>query len=247
MNAIRTTAATICILNFGLTSTVAKEDVAALIDQLGAWNKDKAKKASDELAAMGEQVVPELIEALKSKSRRQRRFAARTLRQIGQDAAEAIPALCASLEYSDALTREYTVEALGKMANQADQVMPVLRQATKDSNQSVREHAQAAIVHLTKLLNSQEQGESTQRPATTAANPKTAAQSIDNNEVSRSELSRSNDTDAKNNVAVLGAYSLEDTRHSGRRKLMMSIRYALFACVIAGFFTLLYVYRENNR
>ena len=106
------------ILNLALVSTAVGDVTATLIQQLGSWSKNKAKKASDELAAMGSEVVPELIEALNGKGRRQRRFTARTLRQIGQDEADAIPALCRSLEAPDALTREYAVEALGKMSNQ---------------------------------------------------------------------------------------------------------------------------------
>ena len=126
---------------------------------------------------------------MSSKSRRRGRFAARTLRQIGPDAAEAIPALFESLKDPDALTREYAVEALGKMVNQADQVMPVLRQATNDSDQGVREHAQAAIAHLTTLLKSKEQAESTQQPAVTTVVQKAAPQISDNNDVSKSEPS----------------------------------------------------------
>ena len=241
MNALRTIVAAISILSFGLASAAAKENVAALIDQLGAWNKEKAKKASDELAAMGRQVVPELIEALNDGGRRQQRFAARSLRQIGQEAADAIPALIASLEYSDDLTREYAVEALGKMVNQADRVMPVLKKATNDSNQSVREHARASIVSLTELLNSKEPGDSTRQPAVNTVSPKAAAQSMDRNEVTKSKPPRSKDNDSKNNAAALGTVS------SAKEKLMILIRYGLFLCVIAGFFTLLYVYRENNR
>jgi HEAT repeat protein len=236
MNAMRTIVAIIGILNVGRTDTVAKEDVASLIDQLGAWNKDEAKKASEELAAMGREAVPELIEALNDGGRRQRRFAARSLRQIGQDAVDAIPALIASLGYSDDLTREYAVEALGKMVNETERVMPVLRQATKDSNQSVREHARASISHLTELLASRDQSNSSRQPASSVS-PKAAPQSRIKTEVSKSDSARSSDVD---NAAVLGAAS------SGKEKLMILIRCALFACIIAGFFTLLYVYRENN-
>ncbi len=232
VNVKRTIMVAICILHLGLAAATAQQDVASLVDQLGAWNKDKAKKASEELAAMGRKVVPELVEALHDGDYRRQRFAARSLRQIGQDAADAIPALIAALEYSDELTREYAVEALGKMANQADQVMPVLRKATKDDNRSVREHARASIAHLTGLLKSQEQGGPAQRPP--------AARNTNNNGVSKTEPPQSNVNDAENDTAALGSVS------SAKQNLMTPIRCALFACLIAGFFTILYVYRGNN-
>ena len=148
MREVQKTVVAMGILNLCLVFAVLGEDTASLVKQLGSWNKDKAKKASDELTAMGAKVVPELIEALNAGGRRQRRFAARTLRQIGQEAADAIPALSRCLEDSDALTREYAIEALGKMANQADRVMPVLTKATADVDRNVREQARVAIARL---------------------------------------------------------------------------------------------------
>jgi len=217
------------ILNLGLVSTVVGDDTATLIQQLGSWSKNKAKKASDELAAMGSKVVPELIEALNGKGRRQRRFAARTLRQVGQDAADAIPALSKALEDSDALTREYAVEALGKMVKEADQVIPVLTEARKDRDRNVREQARAAIVRLTELRKLQGQADSAdnESPVATTQGPGTK------------------DTELGNSAASLGEYPPRDGGYSGKQILMVSMRCALFACIIAGFFALLHVYRED--
>lgn len=129
------------VLNFSAFAA----NIPSLITDLGDWNKDKATKASEQLALIGKPAVPELIKALSSKRTHQRRYAARALRQIGQDAADAIPALTKSLKDSDDRTREYAVQALGKMVEHRNLVMPQLQKATKDANRDVREAAKLAI------------------------------------------------------------------------------------------------------
>ena len=244
MNVIPKTVVTIAILCSGLTSAALGNDVASLIEQLGDWNKNKAKKASDELAAMGEPVVPELIKALNSKDRRRGRFAARTLRQIGQDAADAIPALSRSLNDPDALTREYAIEALGKMVDQADRVIPVLKEATNDRDKDVRDQARLAIVRLTEMIKSQEQGGPTQQSLAAAPSTRTTTQSTDTVDVAQPEPLQLNGTDVKNSSAAHGAHSRQKWGYWGEHRLMVLIRCALLAFVIAGFFSLLYLYRE---
>ncbi len=246
MKVIQRTIVAVGVLNLGLASAAIGQDVAALIEQLGSWSKNKAKKASDELSVMGAKVVPELIEALDGKKRRQRRFAARSLRQIGQDAADAIPALSKALNDSDALTREYAVEALGKMVNHADQVIPILTRATKDSDQEVREQAQAAIANLTELSRSQVQVESAQPRSDAGQSPTTAAQGAGTEDTARPEPSQSTDTDTDNGARAPSTYSPVSGGYSGGRGLMALIRCALLACVIAGFFAILYIYREQS-
>ncbi|MEA3227078.1 MAG: HEAT repeat domain-containing protein [Planctomycetota bacterium] len=244
MNAIQRIVAAIGILNLGFTSTVIGGDVAALIEQLGAWNKNQAKKASDELAAMGKPVVSEVANALSGKGRRRGRFAARTLRQIGQDAADAIPALSKSLNAPDALTREYAVEALAKMVKQADQVIPVLQEAMNDGSEDLREKARLAIIQLTESLESQGQVESTRQLATETHSTETAAQNKDTTKVVQHELLRSNSANTSGGSVVLGADSPGKKGHFGKLSLMMFIRSALLTFVVAGFFLLLYVCRE---
>ncbi|MHC4326937.1 MAG: HEAT repeat domain-containing protein [Planctomycetota bacterium] len=244
MNVIPKTVVTIAILCSGLTSAAFGDDIASLIEQLGDRNKNKAKKASDELAAMGEPAVPELIKALSSKDRRRGRFAARALRQIGQDAADAIPVLSESLKDSDALTREYAIEALGKMVDQADRVIPVLTEATNDRDKDVRDQAKIAIVRLTEMIKSKEQGGPTQQPLATASSPKVATQSTGTTDVIQSEPLQPNGTDVNHSSAAPGAHSPQKWGYLGEHRLMVLIRCALLASVVAGFFSLLYLYRE---
>jgi len=244
MNVIPKTVVTIAILCSGLASAAFGDDIASLIEQLGDWNKNKAKKASDELAAMGEPVVPELIKALNSKDRRRGRFAARALRQIGQDAADAVPALSESLKDPDALTREYAIEALGTMVNQADQVIPVLTEAMNDRDKDVGDKARLVIAQLAELIKYQEQRGSTQQSLAAASSPKVATQSTGTTDVAQSEPLQPNGTDVNHSSAAPGAHSPQEWGYFEKHKLMVLIRCVLLASVMAGFFSLLYLYRE---
>ena len=140
--------AIISILIIALNLSAFASDIPSLIKELGDQNKDKAKRASEELGLMGKPAVSELIKALSSKITNQRRYAARALRKIGQDAADAIPALSRSLGDSDSETRIYAVEALGNMIQQAEEVIPLLQKATRDEHKGVREAVEAAIKKL---------------------------------------------------------------------------------------------------
>jgi len=139
-------------LSISINSLTFASDISSLIKDLGDWNKDKAKEASEELAMIGKPAIPGLIKALSSKSRNRRRYATRALRQIGQDASEAIPALAKMLDDSDDNTREYAVEALGNMTQQVDKVMPILKKARKDNDKDVRKEAKRAIEKLKSKL-----------------------------------------------------------------------------------------------
>jgi HEAT repeat protein len=227
MNITRRIVVAIGLVFVGLAGAAQADDVASLIKQLGSWSTDKAKKASDELAAMGKPVVPEVAKALRSRSRRRGRFAARALRQIGPDAAGAIPALSESLKDSDALTREYAVEALGKMAAQAERVIGILQQVSDDRDKDVREQARLAIARLTESLKLREQGESAPHaPVETAAQPNIA--------------------NAGDSPAVLAASSAKKETPPGKLTPIVVIRFALIAFVVVGFFSLLYVNREHS-
>ncbi|MHC4355212.1 MAG: glycosyltransferase family 39 protein [Planctomycetota bacterium] len=231
---------TVGVLCFGLAPVVRGNDVASLIKQLSARNNDRAKRASDELAAMGESVVPELAKALESGNHRRRRFAARALRQIGQDAADAIPALSKSLKDTDVLTREYAVEALGTMVKQAEQVIPVLRQVAEDDDNNVREKAKLAIARLTGYIRSQ--GKSVEQPAVVDVSPRTAGQSEDTAELIQSGTSQPTGTGSS--LAVSGANSPGQKMYFRQSGLMVLIRCSLLAIIVIGFFALLYICRK---
>ena len=224
---------------------VGADDVASLIKQLGAWSNNKAKKASDELTAMGKPVVPEVTKALSSRSRRRGRFAARTLRQIGPDAADAIPALFESLKDTDALTREYAVEALAAMVRQADRVIPVLQQVTSDPDEDVREQARLAIVRLTESLKSRDRTESAPQPPAETPSAETAAQSGGAADAVRQAASQPNSADVSNSSAVLAARRPEKEGLFAKLRPIIFMRFALIAFIVVGFFSLLYFYREH--
>ena len=233
------------IVFLGPTLTLQADDVPSLIKQFNSWSTDKAKKASDELAAMGKPVVPEVAKALSSKSRRRGRFAARTLRQIGQDAADAIPALSESLKDSDALTREYSVEALAKMLRQADRLIPLLQEMTDDEDEDVRAQAKLAVVRLTEALKSRDQAESAQQPATEAPTTLAAAQNSAVANPVQHEPSQPSGADAGDSSVTQGIISPTEKSYSVKLSPMLLIRCALFMFVPVGFFSLLYFYREH--
>lgn len=222
------------ILSLGLFSTANGEDVNALIDQLGSWRKSKCIEASNKLIAMGKPVVPEVAKVLNKKGRWQGRFAARTLRDIGQDASEAIPELFKALDDSDELTRVYAVEALATMAKQADQVIPVLQMVAETKDYDLSEKARLAIEQLVELSKSQSRAESFRQ---------TTAQGKDTTSVVSKEPLPSDSSDVEDNPVVSATHS--PTKESFTWPgLLVFIRIALLTFVIGGFFLLLYVYQE---
>ncbi|MHC4434121.1 MAG: HEAT repeat domain-containing protein [Planctomycetota bacterium] len=214
----------------GLVSPVQADEVASLIKQLGAWSNDKAKEASDKLAAMGKPVVLEVAKALSSKSRRRGRFAARTLRQMGPDASDAIPALLESLKDTDALTREYAVEALAKMVGQAEQIISALHGVIDDQDEDVRRQAKLAIARLTEALKSPGTIEPAPQPSPESPSTDTAARPIS--------------PDSGKSPAAIAAAPSERESVLDELTAIVVVRVALIALVPLGFFLLLYFYRE---
>lgn len=230
---------TVGILSLVFVSSAMGEDVEELIDQLGSLSKDKAKEASNKLAAIGRPVVPEVAKALRSRNRHRRRFAARALREIGQDADNAIPALFESLDDSDALTREYAVEALAKMTKQANQVLPMLKEAMENGDKDLREQAGLAIIQLTKSLESQGRAESDEQRVAGSDSAETAINSKDMNSTVQQERSQSDSSNVNTDSDVNPSTKREFTWPAP----ILLIRAALLTFVLGGFFMLLYVYR----
>jgi HEAT repeat protein len=148
--------ATILAVLFCLCSIGFSSEIDALIKDLG--NKDKAKNASVELAKIGKPAVPALIKALGENDKYTKRYAARALREMGEDASDSIPALSKAIKDSDSQTREYAVESLGNMVNEAEQVIPVLKKATKDSDNDVKKKAKEALKKLQSSSSEQTDG-----------------------------------------------------------------------------------------
>jgi len=243
MNTRRSRVLLISMVFCGLAFAVRADKIQSLIKQLSSWNTDKAKKASDELAAMGKIVVPEVAKALRSSNRRRGRFAARTLREIGQDAADAIPALSESLKDSDALTREYSVEALGKMLRQADRLIPLLQKMTEDENEDVRAQARLAVLRLTEALESPDQPKSSPQ---SAADTSPAAPAQDPATANPAQHAASQPgANVSNSSGKPEVKSQEKEDFSIKISPMLFIRFALFMFVPVGFFSLLYFYREH--
>ena len=155
---------TVC---FCLNSIGFSSDIASLIKDLG--DKEKAKTASGELAKIGKAAVPALIKVLEGNDKYSKRYAARALRGMGEEASDAIPALSKALNDLDSQTRGYAVEALGNMVNEGDQVIAVLKKAGKDSDSDVKKKATEALKKL--------QSSSSTRTATNgeSANPSTSS------------------------------------------------------------------------
>ena len=137
-------------LSINNISLIFASDISSLIKDLK--DKDSAKDASYELAKIGKPAVPELIKALESRNKYQKRYSARAIREMGQAGSDAIPALKKLLKDWDTQTREYAVEALGNMVQQVDQVIPILKRARKDNNKDVRKKAKKAIEKLRSKL-----------------------------------------------------------------------------------------------
>lgn len=219
------------VLSLVFFATAKGEDVTKLIDQLGSWNKDKAKEASDKLAAIGKSVVPEVAKVVNEKSRRKGRFAVRTLREIGPDAADAIPELIEALDDSDALTREYAVEALAQMGRQADLIIPVLHKVANSKDENLREQARLAI----KQLN-----EYSDRTKTTPQ-----AESIRKDKPSEVQSAlKSPDSTEVADDAILSTTHSSAKKEINWTKPVVLIRIAFLTFVIGGFFLLLHVYQE---
>lgn len=142
----------IFIVTVTSTALIFASDISSLISDLADWNKEKARNASDKLARIGKPAVAHLVVALSSKNTNRKRYGARALREIGQDAADAIPALSKLLGDRDTRTREYAVEALGNMVLQAPQVLPMLEKAKKDRSKNVAEKARLAIEKIKTAL-----------------------------------------------------------------------------------------------
>ena len=138
------------VLSIGISSLTVASDIPSLIKDLK--DKDKAKDASYALAKIGKPAVPELIKALEGNNKNQKRYAARAIREMGQNGSDAIPALEKLLKDRDTGTREYVVEALGNMTQQANQVLPILEEARKDSNKDVNKKAKVAVEKLRNQL-----------------------------------------------------------------------------------------------
>ena len=128
-------------LSFG--SPALANNIETLIKELG--HKSKAKDASKSLAEIGKPTVPALIQALEGKNKYQKRYAARSIREMGQTGSDAILSLEKLLKDRDTQTREYAVEALGNMLLQAEHVLPMLKKATKDKNKDIAEKANRSI------------------------------------------------------------------------------------------------------
>ena len=145
------------VLSIGISSLTVASDIPSLIKDLK--DKDKAKDASYALAKIGKPAVPELIKALEGNNTNQKRYAARAIREMGQNGSDAIPALEKLIKDGDTATREYVVEALGNMTQQANQVLPMLEKAREDSNEDVREKAKSSIEKLKNPEGSSEPNE----------------------------------------------------------------------------------------
>jgi HEAT repeat protein len=93
-------------------------------------------------------MLPPLVAALNDASPVIRAYAAKTLGQLGSDAASAVPALAARLVDGDKSVRRAAIHAVVRLHPPADVVRPLLARAAADADPAVRLEAIAGLMEL---------------------------------------------------------------------------------------------------
>ncbi|MBL7134436.1 MAG: HEAT repeat domain-containing protein [Phycisphaerae bacterium] len=101
--------------------------------------------ASRAVATKGAEVVPAMIEALKSPDWKVRRSASDALAGIGADATKAVAALAEAMKDKNNWVREGAAGALGKMGKAARPAIPLLVVAAGDKDEFLREGVMVAL------------------------------------------------------------------------------------------------------
>lgn len=134
---------------FLLTSSlsISAGYIPSLVEQLK--DKDKAKDVSDRLGLIGEPAIPYLINVIKDGGKYQKRYAVRSLRNMGPKAESAIPILVTLIKDSDSQTREYLVETLSVMTQKPETVLPSLKYISEnDPEKNIKNKAKEAIATI---------------------------------------------------------------------------------------------------
>jgi len=125
-----------------------KEKVKTLIKDLGnSTNMQVANKAISELVAMGEPVVPSLIDEIQDDNATRRKNIAYVLGKIGSS--KAVYPLITLLDDEDYNVRDAAAMALGQIGDK--EALPALKKALeKEKNSKVVKYLEKAIEKLEK-------------------------------------------------------------------------------------------------
>ena len=115
---------------------------AQLAHTLKSDRERAAMRAAYELAALGEEAVPHVLEMLADESEMTRRHAAYALSAIGEPA---VAALKEMLSHADPVARAGAAETLGDIGRVADSALPALIAAMNDPGDEVRRCAADAL------------------------------------------------------------------------------------------------------
>lgn len=138
----------LCLLLATAPGVPDQADLERLVGELKCKDAVREDKAERELAALGAQAVPVLVDALKSGTEGLVGRAARALRKIGEPARDAVPALVARIRASKGRSHDdaEVIEALMRIAPRRNEAVPALRAVLREpaSNPS-RIHAVVAL------------------------------------------------------------------------------------------------------
>ena len=108
----------------------------------------RSQSLMDALVAMGDEAMPQIVEALRTPVAPTRAGAARTLGSLGKSPEGVIPAIEAALDDTDATVRASAAFALGRLGKDAEGAIPRLVQSTRDADPAVRSAALEALTTL---------------------------------------------------------------------------------------------------
>jgi HEAT repeat protein len=129
---------------FPTEADIKEEERAELIQAIRTHSR-KRRNAAAQLATCGSEVVPEVVPLLREEHHETRLTAASILRYMGPRAAEAVRVLMKTLEDSDAMVRAEAVCALARIGHGAAEAVPALVLLLDDSDENVRICAAIAI------------------------------------------------------------------------------------------------------
>jgi HEAT repeat protein len=138
----------LCLLLTTAPAPPDQADLERLAGELKCKDTAREDKAERELAALGAEAVPVLVEALKSGTEGLVGRAARALRKIGEPARDAVPALIARIKESKGSSRDdaEVIEALMRIAPRRNEAVPALRAILREPpNNPSRIHAVVAL------------------------------------------------------------------------------------------------------
>ena len=121
-----------------------------LVALLGSELPDERLDAAKALGARGENMLPALLDAIKSEDWRVRRGVTDALIAMGEAGKSAVPALLVAIEDENAWVRDGAAEALGKTQDTSPKVIAALAKACEDRNNWVRFMAVGALKRATK-------------------------------------------------------------------------------------------------